>query len=99
MARIILLNGPPVNTHFKKNLHAFKNLAAKPGPLPCPTACRRLSAARTPAIGGLEVGFLYRADTRAIEGYPLARRYHALFATLVNPVSYTHLTLPTKRIV
>lgn len=28
MARIILLNGPSVNTHFKKNLHAFKNLAA-----------------------------------------------------------------------
>ncbi len=27
MARIILLNGPPVNTIYKKNLHAFKNLA------------------------------------------------------------------------
>lgn len=28
MARIILLNGPPVNTIYKKNLHAFKNLAS-----------------------------------------------------------------------
>ncbi len=31
MARIILLNGPPVNTLYKKNLHAFKNLASDRG--------------------------------------------------------------------
>lgn len=31
MARIIPLSGPPVNTHFKKNLHAFKNLAVRLG--------------------------------------------------------------------
>jgi hypothetical protein len=53
MARIILLNGPPVNTHFKKNLHAFKNLAASPG-FSAPEASARARPAT--AAAGLQPG-------------------------------------------
>ncbi len=58
MARIILLNGPPVNTHFKKNLHAFKNLAARPWFCVAQRHVAGFLLPVAPAIGALEVGFL-----------------------------------------